>query len=77
MAAATPSTAPAPPSNTTVAPGDPDAVPTDAVPGAETAFAPPAAGSRAPESDAIGPPPTAPVDIAPETIPPEGQNEGT
>jgi sec-independent protein translocase protein TatB len=77
MAAATPSTAPAPPSNTTVAPSDPDATPTGAVPGAETTFAPPAADSRAPESAAIGPPPIAPVDIAPETIPPEGQNEGT
>ena len=81
MAAATP--------NTTVAPADPQAVPTADIPTEEPAFAPPAPGSRAAESDAIGAPavpvdpvPVAPgasgtVDVAPETLAPEGQVDGT
>src|SRR3954452_14714797 len=82
MAAATPA-------NTNVAPADPAAVPTADVPTADAAFAPPAPDSRSADSDAIGPPafivdpvPVAPVDraavdIAPETLPPEGQVDGT
>ena len=79
MAAATPAAAPAPPAtHTSVAPPDPQAVPTDDVPTGDGPFAPPAADSRVAESDAIGPPVVIdPVDIAPETLPPEDQNEGT
>ena len=79
MAAATP----APASHTTVAPADPQAVPTDDVPTGDGPFAPPAADSRVAESDTIGPPVVvdpvdrAPLDMAPETLPPEDQNEGT
>jgi sec-independent protein translocase protein TatB len=74
MAAATP----APVSHTTVAPADPQAVPTDDVPTGDGPFAPPAPDSRVAESDTIGPPVVVdPVDIAPETLPPEDQNEGT
>lgn len=82
MAAVTPEPGTSPVTHTTVAPGDPDAVPTDDVPTGDASFAPPTPGSRAAESDAIGSPvaaPTAPepVDIAPETLPPEGQVDGT
>jgi len=69
--------------HTMVAPGDPQAVPTADLPTGESPFAAPAPESRAAESDAIGPPvvidpvPGAPVDIAPETLPTEGQVEGT
>lgn len=76
------------PPNTTVAPADPDVVPTTEVPTEPDAFAPPAAGSRVADSDAIGPPvavdpvrvepvATEPVDVAPETLPPEGQVDAT
>jgi len=76
------------PANTTVAPADPEAVPTTEVPTEDAAFAPPAAGSRVAESDAIGRPdlidpvPVAPIapepiDIAPETLAPEGQVDAT
>jgi len=79
MAAATPAAAPAPPArHTSVAPADPQAMPTDDVPTGDGPFAPPTADSRVAESDAIGPPVVIdPVDIAPETLPPEDQNEGT
>ena len=77
MAAATPAAAP-PATHTTVAPADPQSVPTDDVPTGEGPFAAPAPDSRVAESDAIGPPVVIdPVDIAPETLPPEDQNEGT
>ena len=77
MAAATPAAAPAA-SHTTVAPPDPQAVPTDEVPTGDGPFAPPAPDSRVADSDAICPPVVIdPVDIAPETLPPEDQNEGT
>ena len=60
--------------HTTVAPADPDAVPTTDLPNGEAVFAPPAPDGRAAESDAIGPPVVIdPVDIAPETLPPEDQ----
>lgn len=73
MAAATPAA-----SHTTVAPPDPQAVPTDDVPTGDGPFAAPAPDSRVADSDAIGPPVVIdPVDIAPETLPPEDQNEGT
>jgi len=87
MAAATPQNTTM--ANTTVPPADPEAVPTADIPTEEPAFAPPAPGSRAAESDAIGAPavpvdpvPVAraapgPVDVAPETLAPEGQVEGT
>ena len=78
MAAATPTVAPASSPHTSVAPADPHAEPTIDVPTGDAAFAPPAADSRAAESDTIGPPVSVePVDIAPETLPPEGENEGT
>ena len=79
MAAATPAAAPvAATSHTIVAPADPQAVPTEDVPTGDAPFAPPAPDSRAAESDAIGPPVGIdPVDIAPETLPPEGEIEGT
>jgi sec-independent protein translocase protein TatB len=76
MAAATPP-------NTTVAPADPQAVPTTDIPTGDVptgdgAFAPPAPGSRAAESDAIGPPavtvdpvPVAPAATGPVDIAPE------
>jgi sec-independent protein translocase protein TatB len=77
MAAATPVT-PASSPHTSLAPADPHAEPTIDVPSGDAAFAPPAVGSRAAESDTIGPPVSVePVDIAPETLPPEGENEGT
>jgi sec-independent protein translocase protein TatB len=60
--------------HTTVAPADPDAVPTTDLPSGEAAFAPPAPDGRAAESDVIGPPVVIDqVDIAPETLPPENQ----
>jgi sec-independent protein translocase protein TatB len=98
MAAVMPTVAAtSPTTHTTVAPADPEAVPTDDVPteapSGDAAFAPPAAGTRAAESDEIGPPtaiesvvvdpvevapvPAGPVDIAPETLPPEGQVDAT
>jgi sec-independent protein translocase protein TatB len=78
MATATPATAAAKPTHTTVAPADPQAVPTSDVPTGDAPFAAPAPDSRVAESDAIGPPVTIdPVDIAPETLPPEDQIEGT
>jgi sec-independent protein translocase protein TatB len=77
MAAAPPAAGPAA-SHTSVAPADPQAVPTDDVPTGDGPFAPPTPDSRVAESDAIGPPVvTDPVDIVPETLPPEDQNEGT
>jgi len=82
MAAATPAAAPAPASHTSVAPADPQAVPTDDVPTGDGPFAPPAPDSRVAESDTIGPPVVvdpvdrAHLDMAPETLPPEDQNEG-
>ena len=73
-----PAAAPAPASHTSVAPADPRAVPTDDVPTGDGPFAPPAPDSRVADSDAIGPPVVIdPVDIAPEMLPPEDQNEGT
>jgi sec-independent protein translocase protein TatB len=82
MAAATPTVTPtvtpASSPHTSVAPADPHAEPTIDVPSGDAAFAPPALGSRGAESDAIGPPVSVePVDIAPETLPPEGEIEGT
>jgi sec-independent protein translocase protein TatB len=78
MAAATPPVTPASSPHTSVAPPDPHAEPTIDVPSGDAAFAPPAVGSRAAESDTIGPPVSVePVDIALETLPPEGENEGT
>jgi sec-independent protein translocase protein TatB len=78
MAAATPTVTPASSPHTSVAPADPHAEPTIDVPTGDGAFAPPAADSRAAESDTIGPPVSVePVDIALETLPPEGENEGT
>src|SRR4051812_6873906 len=90
MAAATPPNTTA---NTTgnprVPPADPAAVPTTDVPTGDAAFAPPAPESRSADSDSIGQPaltvdpvrvaPGVPraVDIAPETLPPEGQVDGT
>ena len=72
MAAAATSTATT--LHTTVAPADPEAVPTTDVPHGEAPFAPPAPDGRVAESDAIGPPVVVdPVDIAPETLPPEDQ----
>jgi sec-independent protein translocase protein TatB len=71
MAAATST---ATPLHTTVAPADPDAVPTTAVPHGEAPFAAPAPDGRVAESDAIGPPVVIdPVDVALETLPPEDQ----
>ena len=81
MAAVTPA---AGTTHTTVAPADPQAVPTDDVPSESTSteagFAPPAPGSLAPESDMLGQPlpiggPVVidPIDIAPETLPPGDQ----
>ena len=74
MAAATPTAASArTPAHTMVAPADSQAVPTGDAP-----FAAPAPDSRVADSDAIGPPVVIdPVDIAPETLPPEDQVEGT
>jgi hypothetical protein len=52
------------------------------VPTGDGPFAPPAPDSRVAESDTIGPPivvdpvDRAPLDIAPETLPPKDQNEG-
>ena len=80
--AAAPAAAPAPASHTSVAPADPQAVPTDDVPTGDGPFAPPAPDSRVAESDTIGPPVVvdpvdrAHLDMAPETLPPEDQNEG-
>jgi sec-independent protein translocase protein TatB len=84
MAAVTPATV----DHTSVAPADPDAVPTEDVPTGDSPFAAPAPGSRVAESDAIGPPlavaplPVAKhvrdgVDVAPETLPPEDQVDAT
>jgi len=73
MAAATPTTASAP-THTTVAPADPEAVPTTDVPNGDAPFAAPAPDSRVAESDAIGAPVVIdPVDIALETLPPDDQ----
>ena len=70
MAAATPTAT----MHTTVAPADPNPVPTTDLPNGEAAFAPPAPDARAAESDVIGPPVMIdPIDIAPETLPPEDQ----
>jgi len=73
--ATSPATATATTLHTTVAPADPEAVPTTDVPHGEAPFAPPAPDGRVAESDAIGPPVVVvdPVDIAPETLPPEDQ----
>ena len=89
MAAVTPTGAAATtPQHTTVAPADPTAVPSTDLPTDDSPFAPPAADSRAAESDAIGAPivvdpltatPTrsGAVDIAPETLPSEDQVDDT
>jgi sec-independent protein translocase protein TatB len=79
MSAATPAATPAPaPTHTTVAPADPEAVPTSDLPNGDAPFAPPAPDSRVAESDALGPPAAIDaVDIAPETLLPEDQVEGT
>ena len=88
MAAVTPTDAADQPAHTSVAPADPTDVPTTDVPTGDSVFAPPAAGSRSAESDALGTPlpvDAAPatltrsgsVDVAPETLPPEGQVDGT
>jgi hypothetical protein len=69
---------PSPPTNTTIAPADPAAVPTSDVPTGDDAFAPPTAANRSADSDAIGSPMMRidPIDVAPETLPTEGQIEG-
>ena len=89
MAAVTPNAAAAnTPQHTTVAPADPTAVPSTDLPTDDSPFAPPAADSRAAESDAIGAPivvdpraaaPTRSdaVDIALETLPAEDQVDDT
>jgi sec-independent protein translocase protein TatB len=93
MAAATPNTASAPTTtHTIIAPADPQVVPTEDVPTDEGPFAPPTPGSRAAESDAIGPPvvidpvdsapvdmplETLPTELPPATLPSEGEIEGT
>jgi len=79
MAAATPTAAAARiPPHTMVAPTDSEAVPTPDVPTGDAPFAAPAPDSRVADSDAIGPPVVIdPVDIAPETLPPEDQVEAT
>ena len=88
MAAVTPTDATDQPAHTSVAPADPAAVPTTDVPSGDSVFAAPAPGSRSAESDALGTPvpvdpvpvaPTrsGPVDVAPETLPDEGQVDDT
>lgn len=84
MATATPTAAGARiPAHTMVAPADSEAVPTPDVPTpdvptGDAPFAAPAPDSRVADSDAIGPPiVSGPVDVAPETLPPEDQVEAT
>ena len=88
MGAVTPTESAPQATHTSVAPADPTAVPTTDLPTGDSVFAPPAPGSRSAESDALGAPapseaapvaPTrsGPVDIEPETLPPEGQVDAT